>query len=166
MCAGRQPALFVGAAIHDEIQRLLAQFKKVQQRAALGRGTVSRDRFALLFELREQGAQRPFDFQHARGKALVIRQRADALGLFIGQQGWHRGFDAVRAGVAGEQAQRSAVDGQFFNAENFQSVPREQRLQRREREIENVLVVNRVELGVFDEIHAVGKFQNDPAAVA
>ncbi len=70
----------------------------------------------------------------------------------------------MRAGVPGEQAQRAAVDQQAFDAENRQTVPREQWLQRREREIKNVLMVDCVELVVLDELDAVGKFQRDAAA--
>ncbi len=55
------------------------------------------------------------------------------------------------------------MDRQAFDAENRQAVPREQRLQRREREIKNMFVVNRVKLVVLDELDAVGKFQNDAA---
>src|ERR1017187_2387695 len=40
--ARHQPALLVGAAIHDEIERLLAESEKVDQRAAFGRSAVSR----------------------------------------------------------------------------------------------------------------------------
>src|SRR5579883_1870721 len=48
--------------------------------------------------------------------------------------------------------------------ENFQSVTLKQRLQRGQAEIENMLMVDRVEFRFLDEIQRVRKFQNDASA--
>ena len=55
--SGRQPALLVRVRSTTK-SNVSGQVQKVQQRAAFGRGAVSRDGFALSFNLREQGTQR------------------------------------------------------------------------------------------------------------
>src|SRR5437899_4853245 len=65
--------------------------------------------------------------------------------------------------VACEESQGAAVDGEAFDTENLQAVAGEQRLKRGDREIENVLVVDGVEFGMFDEIDGVRKFEDDTA---
>ena len=56
--------------------------------------------------------------------------------------------------------------GKPFDVEDRQAVPLEQRLQRRKAEVKNVLVVNRVELVLLDELCRVGKLKDDAALVA
>src|SRR5437016_6204327 len=46
---------------------------------------------------------------------------------------------------------------------NRKAMALEQRLQRRQTEVKNVLMINGIELAVFDEIRRVGKFQDDTA---
>ena len=65
--------------------------------------------------------------------------------------------------MAGEEAKGAAVDGKAFDAEDFQAVTNEQGLEGGYGEIEDVFVVNRVELGMFDEIDGVGEFEDDSA---
>ena len=55
------------------------------------------------------------------------------------------------------------MDVQPLHAEDGQTVPLEQRLERSECEIENVLVIDGVELSVLDEIRAVRELQRDTA---
>ena len=70
------------------------------------------------------------------------------------------------AKVRGEEAQGAAVNLEMLDGENLQAVPREERLQRGEGEVEDVLVVDGVELGVLDEVHAVRTLENDATAGA
>jgi hypothetical protein len=55
------------------------------------------------------------------------------------------------------------VNGEAFDSENFQAEAGEQGLKRGDREIEDVLVIDGVEFGVFDEIDRVGKFEDNTA---
>ena len=63
-----------------------------------------------------------------------------------------------------EQSQRSAVDLQPLHVKDLQTVTREERHQRRHREIEHVLVVDGVELDVLHEVASVGELEGDPTA--
>src|SRR5437867_3991076 len=69
----------------------------------------------------------------------------------------------MRAGATREQSQRAAMNRNSLRAKDCQSMPLEQGLQRRHRKIKNVLMVNRIELRVLDQIDGVGKFQDNSA---
>ena len=100
------------------------------------------------------------------GETRIPRRRATPFCFSSASNAATDACGACAPGMPGEQPQRTAVDGQAFDVENFQSMPREQRLQRDEAEIKNVFVINRVELRLLDEIHAVGKFQDDAPVAA
>ncbi len=66
--------------------------------------------------------------------------------------------------MAAMNAQAAAMGGQFLDVENSQACRRKDPLNRIEGQIGKVLVIDGVELGVFDQPHEVGEFQDDGAA--
>ena len=63
-------------------------------------------------------------------------------------------------------AQRAAVDRQLTNVVDEESVPSEQVIERGDRKVAEVLVIDRVELAVLDQVDHVGHLENrDPAGL-
>ncbi len=63
-----------------------------------------------------------------------------------------------------EKAQRATVNGHALDVVQIQPMLPEQFIQRRDREVAEVLVVDRVEFHMIDEIHHIGHF-NDSQAI-
>ena len=74
MRAGRQPALLVGAAVHDKVQLRRAQSVEIQQRAAFGGSAVGRNRVTGAAQVGDAGVQSGLQLLHARREALVVGQ--------------------------------------------------------------------------------------------
>src|SRR5215470_11669111 len=69
----------------------------------------------------------------------------------------------MRASMAYEQSQGATMNGEPFDAKDFQAVAREQRSKRSDRKIENVFVIDGVEFGVLDKIDGIRKLEDNAA---
>src|SRR5438045_2284463 len=69
----------------------------------------------------------------------------------------------MRGFHSGKQAQGPTMNGQPLHMKNLQPVPFEQRFERGQAEIKNMLVVNRVELALLDKIGGVRELKDDSA---
>ena len=53
------------------------------------------------------------------------------------------------------------MNWQAFDMKDRQAMPLEKRLERCQAEVKNVLVINRIELRLFDKISRIGELEND-----
>src|SRR6185503_16120233 len=67
-------------------------------------------------------------------------------------------------GVSAKDSQRAAMRGQFLHVEERNAMSGENPLDRAEREVAVVLLVDRVELIAFDQVYQVGKFNGQHAS--
>ena len=92
------------------------------------------------------------------GEFAVVVDAVQAQFLFLGQQIRHA--LQGRFDLFDEQPQRAAVDGQAPHVVQEQPVPAQQVVDRRHREVAQVLVVDGVELAVVDQVAHVGKLDD------
>ncbi len=124
------------------------------QGASLGRRTVSDDLRALLLELLELGHEVALDRLHLLREPPIEREGVDAPLLFVLQEAFDR---VARVFLPlDEEAQRASVDVGQNDVVQEETVTPEELVQRRHREVAEVLVVDGVELPLVDEVEQVG----------
>src|SRR6266851_544939 len=160
--ARRIQSLLDGRPIDDEVQRLAADAAVIQQGRAFGGGSIARQARIVLFEVREEPAQLTFQLPHPGSELGVELYAVEAGRPFLLKQLANR--IRRRARASDVELQRATVDRKTLDVDDGEPVPAEQRLQRDEREVAEVLVVDRVELerldhrldvGDLDDRHAV-----------
>ena len=141
--------------------------KCVQQRAALGRRAVGGD----------ARARRPSARRAARRAPPRARRRASANASYGVERrrrpsppprraaSRHRVRRLAHVPGGGEDPQRAAVDRDALDVDDDEPVAREQRVERGEREVAEVLVVDRVELAAVDHVLDVRRLDHRDAVV-
>jgi hypothetical protein len=163
--ARHEASLLVRTAIDGERQQLGSDAAIVQQRAGLCRRAVAGDRSAGTPRLDQEFQYPAFQVDHARGEPVIDRQIGQPDGDLSGQKGQQplRAPSRAGGGVAGMDAQRPAMCRQAFGVEHAQPVPREHLVDHVQREIGEVLVIDRIELCLGDQPLEVGKLDGDHA---
>src|SRR4030095_13460417 len=83
---GHVTSLLVSATVYDEIQRLAADMKVIQKRAAFGRGAVGGKAVLLTLQIRYQSAKVILHVFNASRKLSIESNRADSPRLLFRQQ--------------------------------------------------------------------------------
>ena len=164
MRPGHVEPVLVHVAVDDEVDELGPDAGVVEERAALGGGAVGRDALPLALQPVEQRGQLRTNRLHPVAERCVVRQVGEAL-LALGLEERPRGILLVR-GTADPPAQGAAVQArEVLDRVEVQPVAAHQGVDRRAREVAEVLVVDRVELAVVDQVADVGVLDRGDAVV-
>src|SRR6185312_3752058 len=156
--AGNVAPLLVNVAVDDEIEQLRPEPGVVEHDRAFGRRPVAGDVGAAALQVLQQGGQLRADRGHAYREPRVIGKTVQAEAL-LALQVFRDGASRARV-LFNEQAEGAAVNSQRLDAIQKQAVALEQIAQRGDREVAQVLVIDRVELAVIDEIAHVRCFDD------
>ena len=162
--AGRIAALLERAVVDDEIDQLGRDAQVIEKGGRLGGSAEARDALALALELSEQAGQLAAHPGDARTERLE-RARVTQLQLALaGDQGRHRGAHLARAaGKLHDATQRSAVTVHAQGLDQLQAARGEERHQGLDGVVVEVLVVDRVEKGLLENVDQVGHFEDEDA---
>src|SRR5437773_1782772 len=69
----------------------------------------------------------------------------------------------MRSPMSGEDPEGTAVNRQSFNIDDCQAVTIEQRQEGGQREVEHVLVVDRIEFHLLNQVTGIGELEDDAA---
>jgi hypothetical protein len=153
------------APVDDEINRALVDPEEVEEGGPLRRCAVRSDPRALAFQLAEQRNELVLESGDPRREVFVELERRNVLRLFRKHR-LNTRVSRACAGLREEDADRATVDREAFDVMNLEAVASCELVESREREIAKVLVVNRVELAVLDEVAHVRAFDDrDSTAV-
>src|SRR4029077_2630090 len=147
--AREQLSLLVGIAVDDVVDLGVTEAACVQQDDGLGRGAVPRHPLARRDELSYERADRRANLVRRMRELGEPRVIADTpLLLALEHHGDVRGRESsVRTR---QDTERATVDRQMLDVDHVEPTGREKRLERREREVTEMLVVDRVELEPVD----------------
>src|SRR5262249_53373266 len=140
------------AAVGHEGDAVLADAEGVQERAALGRGAVSGDPLAFSPEPVDEGEQASPEVVYSAAEGPVRFEIRDSPSPLLFEQGVPGRALVATFAVPDEEPQRSAVDGQALDVLQYEPVAREQGHEGGDREVAEVLVVDRVELQAVEEV--------------
>ena len=161
-----RPCLY-GAAIDDEVDESWLQRQAVQERAPLRGRAVGGDPLARRLQLapaasRPGGGWRRLAGRSSRyGRAVAAPHDCSSASRSSTERSRSRG-----SRTRGHDPQRAAVDRQPLDTADAQAVPREEPVERGQREVAEVLVVDRVELAAVDQVLDVGRLDDRHAVVA
>lgn len=134
---------------------------EIEQSGALGGSAVSGDAFSFGTKLAEQLEEVVAEGVNPMGKVGVIGRLVDALAEFLVKESANcRAWWARTGGDYGE-SEGTAVNGEVEDIEGFESMPSKQGYESGQGEVEDVLVIDGVELEVFDEVAGVREFEDD-----
>jgi hypothetical protein len=160
--ARHEQALLVHVAVDHEVDQVGVDAGVVDQRGALGRRPVGGDRLALRLEVAQQGQEAVADAFDPGGEVLVVADVEHAQLLLLTQVPLH-----VVAGLvvlAEVPAEGAPVEvGEVLDVVEEQPVAAHQGVDGGAREVAEVLVVDRVELAVLDEVADAGVLDRDHA---
>ena len=124
----------------------------VQQRVAFARRAVAGHRLALGRRLQEKGEQVALDAQHVAGEAVVAGRRVQANRFFRREHGLHSLRRLARR-VGGHRVdpERTTVRAQLLDIDNAQAARFQCAPRRQQRQVGEVLVIDRVVLPPLDQ---------------
>src|SRR6185437_7612563 len=158
--AGEQLPLLVRVAINGKWEQVGAHSAIIQQGIALGGSAVGGHDLAGLGTVNEEVQQLAFGALSLRGKVAVGSKALQAGVLFRKQQGIDTGLTgAATCSVAGEDAERTAVGGQFLHVGDAQLLSFQGSAGGLQAEVAEMLVVNRIELIVAEELEQMREFE-------
>ena len=165
MAAGQVFALFGGRCIADEGQKVGLYAGIVEQGVSLGGGAIGGDGAPGPFALDQIDEQVILDAVSAGLERLIDGQAPESCRFFRLEDRGNGGTG--RPGVGGMDAidaEAAAMGRELFDIPEAQSLGGEHALHRVEREVGEVLVIDGVELGLFDQPQQVREFQGEGAA--
>src|SRR6185437_16197003 len=140
-------------AVDGEVEEIAADAAIIEERVAFARRAVAGDRLAPALgvdEEVEKAALRRLDALGERGIGRKLAQAGLLLALRHGADAGRRRPAGI-LGVADKEPQRAAMRPQFLDIEDAQTVSGQQRLDRGQREIPEMLVIDGVELVLVDK---------------
>ena len=160
--ARREAALLELTAVDNELDQPPIDAERIHQRAALGRSTIGRDPMPRVLQPLQQRQQLLLEARDPVGEIAIVAESQQTLGLFLRQQlgNVSRHLPAL---MRHEQPQRAAMDWKQFDVADHQTVASAERLDRTHRVIAKVLVIDRVELKLVDEVTDVWRFNDGDA---
>src|SRR5690606_19580039 len=140
--------LLVRVPIYGEIEKVGADAAIVQQRIPLAGRAVPDDRLAGLLGFDKKGKQFAFRSLHLLREALVLLHVGKTFRHLPRSQGFRsRAYGpGIVCRMAGIDAQRTAVSGDFLHVEEREPVCLEDLLDGKEGKVAEVLVIDRIEL--------------------
>src|SRR6185437_8536672 len=156
--ARNEAPLFVNVAIDDEVEQRGPESGVVEHDGALGRRSIARDAGAATLQVLQERGQLRADGGHAYGEARVVGKTVKSQPA-LALQVFPRRASRPRV-LLDEQPKGSAVNGERLDAVQKQAVALEQIAQRGDREVAQVLVIDRIELAVIDEVAYIRRFDD------
>src|SRR5208283_5276087 len=164
MRAGQEQTLLMGAAVNGKLDHIPADCAVVQKGVSLGRRAVSRHPLTRLFYLAKRGAKLVLERRNLLPERRVASGAGKAVLFLFFQHRTNPAFDRTYAGMLKEDSQRAAVDRLPDNIPQLQARARHQISYCAERIVENVLVVDRVEFNLVEQIAQIRKLERRRSA--
>src|ERR1035437_1996862 len=154
-------ALLCRIAIRYERNQIGPYAGVVHQGVTLGRGPIGGDKLVLALGIQQESKEIVLDFVALGLEAGVVASSGHPGLRFAFQQFVHFGAARVLAGVAalGKHADATSVGGVFFHIEYREPVGGKDPVNRRERQIGKVLVVDGVKLAFGNQLEQVRKLE-------
>ena len=165
MIARREAALLEARAVDHELDQPRVDAERIHQGAAFGGSAIGGDAAPLALQPLQQRQQFLLQPGDAIAEVAVILEAQQALGFFLRQQ-----FDDARgwrlARMRDEQPQRAAMDRHQLDIADDEAMTPAEGLDRAHRIVAEVLVIDRVEFQLGDEIAHIWRLDDGNAVAA
>src|ERR1700722_773498 len=163
--ARQKSALLGGAAVNGVFDQVFADAAVMQQRGAFARRSIAGNFLSLLCSFEQEINELKFGLLHLPREGLVARNRIELGILFIANDFLYvrRNRVSLAGSAACINAERTAVRLQLLYIEHSQPVRLHDLNRADQGEIGEVLVVDRVELIVFNQTKQVRKLERQNA---